>query len=289
MSVFFSFGDAQLGFVVLRHPFAEGVHQRCRRISAGDFNVRGVLGQHDEIEVHHFLTGEAVEIGVNEGAGNFARAVGAEVHENQRIAVFHRRIGLAFSANNGRFHELIVFIARISGLQARNGGIGLELAFCQGHQIVSLLNAVPTVVAVHGVVAANDRGDAAFAQRGKFVFEFRQRLFSAARRSIAAVEEGVQIDFIRAAFGCQLNHRHDVVFVAVDAARRHQAHDMHGFACGNGFIDRAGQYRVGEEGAFFDFNVQAGEILIHDTARAEVDVAHFGVAHLTIRQTDFQA
>ena len=44
--------------------------------------------------VHHFLTGEAVEIGVNEGASNFAGAVGAEIHENQRIAVFHRRVGL---------------------------------------------------------------------------------------------------------------------------------------------------------------------------------------------------
>lgn len=74
-------------------------------------------------------------------------------------------------------------------------------------------------------------------------------------------QEGVQINFIRAALGCQFNHRHDVVFVAVDAARRHQAHDMHGFARGDGFIDRAGQYRVGEEGAFFDFNVRAGQIL----------------------------
>ena len=156
MSVFFSFGDAQLGFVIFRHPFAEGVHQRCRRISTGDFNVCGVLGQHDEIEVNHFLTGKSVEIGVNEGAGDFASAVGTEVHENQRIAVFHGRIGLAFSANNGCFHEFIVFIACISGLQARNGGIGLELAFRQSHQIVSLLNAIPTVVAIHGVVAAND-------------------------------------------------------------------------------------------------------------------------------------
>ena len=64
---------------------------------------------------------------------------------------------------------------------------------------------------------------------------------------------------------------------------------MHGFASGNGFIHRAGQYRVGEEGAFFDFNVQAGQVLLHDAARAEVDVAHFGVTHLTIWQTDFQA
>ena len=99
----------------------------------------------------------------------------------------------------------------------------------------------------------------------------------------------MQIDFFRTAFSCQLDHRHDVVFVAVDAARRHQAHDMHGFARGNGFIDRASQYRVGKEGALFNFNVQTGQILIHDAARAEVDVAHFGVAHLAIRQTDFQA
>ena len=98
----------------------------------------------------------------------------------------------------------------------------------------------------------------------------------------------MQIDFFRTALGGQFNHRHDVIFVAVNAARREQAHNMNGLACGNGFIYRSGERWVGKECTFFDFNVQARQVLINDTACAQVNVTHFRVAHLTIRQADFQ-
>jgi hypothetical protein len=289
VSVFFSFGDAQLGFIVLRHPLAEGIGQRGGRIGAGDFDVGGVFGEHHEIEINHFLTRKAVEVGVDEGAGDFTRAVGTEVHEDQRVAVFHRGIGLAGGADNGRFHEFVVFVTGVGGLQTCDGGIGLEFAFGQGQQIISLFHAIPAVVAVHGVIAADERRDATFAQRGKFGFECRQRFFRTARRRITAVEEGVQVDLLSAALCRQLHHRHDVIFVAVDAAWRHQAHDMYCFAGGNRFIDRGGQYRVGEEGAFFNFHIETGQVLIDDTTGAQVDVAYFGVPHLTVRQADFEA
>ena len=64
---------------------------------------------------------------------------------------------------------------------------------------------------------------------------------------------------------------------------------MNGFACGNGFIHRTTQHRVGEEGAFFDFNIQTRQILIDDTPGPQVDVTDFRVTHLTVRQTHFQA
>lgn len=94
--------------------------------------------------------------------------------------------------------------------------------------------------------------------------------FRTARRRITAVEEGVQVDLLSAALCRQLHHRHDVIFVAVDAARRHQAHDMYCFAGGNRFIDRGGQYRVGEEGAFFNFHIETGQVLIDDTTGAQL-------------------
>ena len=174
MRVLLGFGDAQLSLVVLRHPLAEGIGQGRRRVCAGDFDVGGIFGQHHEVEFDLFLTGKTVEIGVDEGTGDFTGAVSTEVHENQRIAVFHRGIGLACGTDHGRLHELIIFIASVSGLQTGNGGIGLELALRQGHQIICLLNAVPVIVAVHGVVAANNGSHAAFTESGKFFFKFRQ-------------------------------------------------------------------------------------------------------------------
>lgn len=93
--------------------------------------------------------------------------------------------------------------------------------------------------------------------------------FRAARRRITAIKEGVQIDFLSAALCCQLHHGHDVIFVAVDAARRHQAHDVDRFTGGNRFVDRGGEYRVGEEGAFFNFNIETGQVLVDDTTGAQ--------------------
>ncbi|KEP73238.1 hypothetical protein HR12_15970 [Microbacterium sp. SUBG005] len=75
----------------------------------------------------------------------------------------------------------------------------------------------------------------------------------------------------------------------MNAARREQTHNVNGLACGNGFINRSGERWVGKECTFFDFNVQARQVLINDTARTQVNVTHFRVAHLTIRQTHFQA
>jgi hypothetical protein len=64
---------------------------------------------------------------------------------------------------------------------------------------------------------------------------------------------------------------------------------VNGLASSNGFINRATQRWVGEEGAFFDFNVQTRQVLIHDTPGAQVNVTDFGVAHLAVRQAHFQA
>ncbi|MNH09910.1 hypothetical protein D3C79_693720 [compost metagenome] len=83
MGVFFGFRDAQLGFVVLHQPLTEGVGQRGWWIGTGGFDVGGVFGQHDKItKLDHFATWEAVEIGIDEGAGDLARTVGTEVHED---------------------------------------------------------------------------------------------------------------------------------------------------------------------------------------------------------------
>lgn len=232
--------------------------------------------------------GETVEIRVHEGAGDLARAVGAEVHEDQRVAVLHRGIGLTGGADHGRSDELVVFTALISGLQAGDRILGHGVAFGRGQQVIGQLHAIPAVVAVHRVVAADQRGDAPDAQRGEGVTAALQRGFGAARRRVAPVEEGMQINGFGAALCSQLDHGQDVLVVAVHAARRQQAHDMHRLAGRYGLIDGGGQHRVGEEVAVGDRFVQPGQILVHDAAGAQVDVADFRVAHLPIGQADIQ-
>ncbi|MNP05238.1 hypothetical protein D3C76_971840 [compost metagenome] len=99
----------------------------------------------------------------------------------------------------------------------------------------------------------------------------------------------MQVDLLCTALGGQFGHGDQVVLVAVHAAVGEQPHEMHGLASGNGFIYCAGQHRILEELAVADRLGHAGEVLVDDTAGAEVHVADLGVAHLAVGQADVHA
>ena len=94
----------------------------------------------------------------------------------------------------------------------------------------------------------------------------------------------MDIDFLGAT-GCgQFRCCQHMVFVAVNAARRQQAHDVNGLAIGYGFIDGVAQGFVALELAVFEVFVDTGQALVHHPAGAEVHVAYFRVTHLALRQ-----
>ena len=103
---------------------------------------------------------------------------------------------------------------------------------------VGLGDAIPALVAVHGVVAAADGGDAhAARQRGRI------RAMSSgagARRRVAAVGEGMQ--HRRDAGRVQrLRQRHGVLLVRMHAAGRNQAEQVAGAVRCLQFVDQIGQ------------------------------------------------
>lgn len=63
---------------------------------------------------------------------------------------------------------------------------------------------------------------------------------------------------------------------------------MYCFVGGNCFIDCGGQYWVGEEGVFFNFYIEMGQVLIDDMIGVQVDVVYFGVFYLMVWQVDFE-
>ena len=68
-----------------------------------------------------------------------------------------------------------------------------------------------------------------------------------ARRDVAAIQEGVEVDLLGATLGGHLDHAHDVLFVAVNATRGHQPMMCNGLALGHGSVDSLGQLDVLEE------------------------------------------
>ena len=152
-----------------------------------------------------------------------------------------------------------------------------------------MLHAIPAVVTVHGEVTADHGGETTLAQTGEQGVEQLDGGLGGARRYVTAIQEGVEVDLLGATLGGHLDHAHDVLFVAVYATRGHQTHDVNGLALGHGSVDSLGQLDVLEEVAVLDVLGDAGQLLIDDATGTDVGVAHFGVAHLAVRQTHVQA
>ena len=88
------------------------------------------------------------------------RAVGAEIHEHDDVAVAHAIAGLPSASRIAvGLHELVGFAARVGRgqrLERGSGGVGRAAV---DDQLVRLRHALPALVAVHRVVAADDRRD----------------------------------------------------------------------------------------------------------------------------------
>src|SRR5690606_21157488 len=107
-------------------------------------------------------------------------------------AIVDGRRRASCAGDDGRHDEFIALVARIRGAQAARSVVRKVLGLAVADRVVGFLHAVPALVAVHAEETATDRRDVAAFVSGKDRIEFFQRRFGAARRRIAAIEQGVQ-------------------------------------------------------------------------------------------------
>ena len=86
---------------------------------------------------------------IEKGSQDFAHAVGAEVEAQQSVPVPHA----AVVADDGRHHELVGDIMGIC-VRDRRVRIGKAWPLRVNDRVVGFADAVPTIVAVHRIVAA---------------------------------------------------------------------------------------------------------------------------------------
>ena len=203
-----------------------GEHVVGERLGEGDrCGDRGVvLGEADEAHLREDRPVEALEGGVGEGARQLSGAVGAEVEEDHRIPVDDAR-GRDDRGND----ELVV---HLRGVRGGDGGRRTVRghAFAEHEGLPGRFDAVPSVVPIHGVVAAHDRRHPADTDAGQLGFERLDVPKATSRRRVAPVEEAVHGDVGRAAACRHLHERVEVLLVTVDAARRHEPHQVHATA-----------------------------------------------------------
>ena len=63
------------------------------------------------------------------------------------------------------------------------------------HGAIGQLDALPTIIAIHGVVAADQRGDFAHAQLAHLVLQLLDEFAAAVRGRVSAVHEAMHEDF----------------------------------------------------------------------------------------------
>ena len=90
-------------------------------------------------------------------------------------------------------------------------------------------------------------------------------------------------DFLHTGGQGGVGHGEEVVDVAVHAAVGEAAEQVHGF---RGALPGGSEGRVLRERAVFDGHIDAGDVLRHYAASADIQMPHFGVAELAGGQAD---
>ena len=281
MSVLLGLGDAQLGLAVLGQVLAQDVLQLNRRISDLAVGHGGIILGHADV-VDLLAAAAALEAGesvVAEDAGHLTGAVGAEVHEDDGVAVLHTAT-LAGDAGQNELVGLVIGVGCLDGL-LRVGGV-VALAVDEGS--VSLLLAVPVVVAVHGVVTAGDAGDLADAQLIQLGLQVGKEALAGVGVGVAAIGDAVEVDFLCPHLLCHFQHTEPVVSVAVDAAGTHQTHQVDRLAGVDGSLHVLDEDGVLEHLTVADGLGDEGQLLVDDAAGAHIGVTHLRVAHLAVGQ-----
>ena len=150
-------------------------------------------------------------------------------------------------------------------------------------RVVGLGDAVPALVAIHGVIPTADRRDRNGSRQRRE--EANNVLPRRSRRRVAAVGKGMD-ERRHGGRGENAREHRGMILMRMHTARRHQAHDVAGAAGLPQAFDQALECGRPCDIAASDRRVDAGQILQHETAGADVEMSDLGIAHLPRRQAD---
>ena len=204
----------QLALAVLAEILAESVFH----VLLGEEYVHalefGIIGSHavilQTLDGVHTLFGHIL---LGEHLGELLGAVVAEVDEDYHIALLD---GTVYGRVDDRLYKLVghaVGVALLHGLNHVGGFLALAL----DEQVVSLFHAVPSLVAVHGVEAADDAGDVS-AVGCAGVSNLLDKSGSALGVGVATVHEAVYEGLVQAILLGDFNQLEEVVERRVYAA-----------------------------------------------------------------------
>src|SRR6266403_2402397 len=148
-------------------------------------------------------------------------------------------------------------------------------------------DALPPIVAIHGVVAPDQRGDLTDTQFPSLRLESLHEIAAAVRRSIPAIHEAVDQDVLDFLLLGHFQQCEEMIDVRVHAAIAEQAHQVQSTLAAT--LHRLLEKRHVLQLLVGDEQVDAGDIHVYDAAGADVEVPDFTIAHLALGQADVRA
>ena len=192
----------------------------------------------------------------------------------------------ALGYNDG-LDELVGYVLLVAFLQRGEGITRARFGLAVHDGAVGQLHALPAIIAIHGVVTADESGDLSDLQLAHLLLQLADEIAAAVRRRVAAVHEAMDEDFLDFLLLGHFEQREKMLDVRVHAAIAEQAEEvelalaaaLHRLLKQRNIL----QLLVGDE------QVDAGHVHVDDAAGADVEVADLAVAHLAFRQAHERA
>ena len=222
MGILLGFGYVELLLVERREIFAEGIVD----ILLVEYDVHA--SERRVVRCHAVVlqTGDGGHarfrnVVLCERYGELLGAVVAVVEEYYRVALFYCAVD---GRVVDRFYELVGYIGVIRSLHCCNHVGGL-CTLAMHEQVVGNFHALPALVAVHGIVATDDRcyHTCRFAA---VLLKLFDKSFAAAGVGVTAVHEAMDIYLFKSVALCDVAQGEEVVERGVHTAVRCQTHEV---------------------------------------------------------------
>ena len=224
-----------------------------------------------------------------EGNSEFLGAVVAVIEEDNHIAFLDSSIHIGI---DDWLHELVcVLVVLRVGVIARLHAFNhiAHLASLAIYElVVSHFQTFPSLVAVHGIEAADDAGD----MSGGLVAVLLQlcdEAFAALRVGVASIHEAMYEGVAHSVFLGDIDEFEEVLQRRVHATIGGKPHQVDALSVVPCIFVGAHNLRILHDGVVAACAVDFHEVLIDDTSGTDIEVSHLRVSHLSVRQSDVLA
>ncbi len=233
---------------------------------------------------------EFIEARLNKRTRNLAGTISAEIEEDDGVVVpdqaarggrFSRG---GFCGDDRGYDEFVSDALLITGPNCRNWIAEFCFRIAVHHRAIRFLDALPAIVAIHGVVTADNACNLSHAVLAHLLLELPQKIDAAVGRRIAPIHKTVDKNALNFILASHPQQRKKMLDMRVDTAVTYKSNEVKLPLAAA--LHRVEKQRLARKLAARDKRFDARDVHVNDAPRTHIQMAHLAIAHLAFRQTD---